>query len=149
MKNIQTDRVLIIDSRDCLGVASAFRSKFERHGCEVTVTSDDADRNTDVLHLLQKQKFDLILFFCSEVYIWEDARWAVATFDWSILGCKKDSMNGITPLIAVTTAPDEETLSRLREVGAVQIIDRGDKPTASQVMEAALGRLKRNAPVAA
>jgi len=142
MEHKQTPKILIIDSRDCHGVANGFRSKLEHHGIETTVTSDDADKNTDVLPLLRSQKFDLILFFCSEVYVWDDARWAVATFDWSILGFKKTSINAETPLIAVTTAPDDEAISRFKEVGVTHIIDRGDKPSAKQVSSMVLEELE-------
>lgn len=142
MNNTSKQKILIIDSRDCLGIAAGFRSRFERNGFEVTLSSDDADKGTDVIPLLREQKFDLILFFCSEVYVWEDARWAVPTFDWSILGFKKTSLNVATPLIAVVTAPDNETISRFEEIGVMQLIDRGDKPTARYVVETAFEQLK-------
>lgn len=144
--NSQT--ILIIDSRDCPGVANAFRTKFERQGCDVVVTSDDADANTDVIRLLQSQQFDLILFFCSEAYAWDDARWVVPPFDWSILSSKKSSINAETPVIAVATAPDAETLSRFQEAGVMHVIDRGDKPTAAELLSLSLQQLKREEAVA-
>jgi len=143
MLHNKPSRILIIDSRDCFGVADAFRSKFERHGCEVVVASDDAAKNADVLQFLQTQKFDLILFFCSEAYAWEDAHWVVPTFDWSILGFRKTSINADTPVIAVATAPDEEALSLFKEVGVACVIDRGNKPTAMEVVNLSLRQLKR------
>ncbi|MDO8648709.1 MAG: hypothetical protein Q7R81_02905 [Candidatus Peregrinibacteria bacterium] len=136
MDHKQTPKILIIDSHDCPGVAHGFCSKFQRHGLEVTLSSDDTDnfdKETMILPLLEKQKFDVILFLCSEAYNWDDQRWQVVTFDWSILGWKKRSINADTPLIAVTTAPDDETISRFKEVGVTGVIDRGDKPSAKQV----------------
>jgi hypothetical protein len=140
--NSHKQKILVIESRDHPGLGRAFCSKFERIGFEATFSSDNADKNTSVLPLLENEKFDAILFFLSEVYNLDDSRWQAITFDWSILGWKERSMNAETPLVAIVTMPDQETISRLQEKNVAEIVDWSNKSSAQQIADVVLRQLE-------
>lgn len=142
MSHANTQKILVIESRDHPGLGRAFCSKFERLGFESTFSSDNADKNTMILPLLEREKFDVILFFLSEVYNLDDHRWQAITFDWSILGWRRQSINADTPLVAVVTMPDEETISRLREQNVAEIVDWSNKSSAQQIADVVLQQLE-------
>lgn len=114
------------------------RKKFECSQMDVTLCYDD--KPAEAVALLRGQKFDAVLYICSEV--WEEGRGGTMLEQvWSILEGKHETQNADTPTMALTICPAEADIERMHALGVSRVFETRNDLTAARILQAVRGEI--------